>query len=451
MKSKGSTNMDLLNGSIHSVLFKLSLPIIIGNIAQTLYGLVDVYWLGKLGSNELAAITLANPIVQMLVNIGMGLGTATSIIIAQDIGKGHKDRVNVILYHVFMMILIGCGGILLLVGVFLKPILVILGSTGEVTQMAAKYLVFVLIGIELYFITNIYIALQNANGNSKISFHANVIGLLINLIISPILIIHFNLSVIGAGVASMISRFVPFLIFGLRLFSKKQIFKIRFNNRKVDWSKIKEIIKIAFPLSLGGATIQLGFMVMGRSVIQYGNIAMAAYGIGNRISSLITIPSNSIGNALTIIVGQNFGANQMQRIRKAYQHAVIFSVSYLLVLGLILAYEPITLLVSRIFITDQDTLMLTISYVKILALYCFANGFYNTTIAVFNGMSKPMISVMVDVARIWIFRIVTMKVYALIFGKSINVIWYSVVFSNGLAAIVIVILYFLMMRKRLLA
>ncbi|MBS4462190.1 MATE family efflux transporter [Aerococcaceae bacterium zg-B36] len=441
-------SVNILTESIFNALFKLSLPIVVGNIAQTLYGLVDVYWLGKLGSLELAAVTLSNPIVQMLVNIGMGLSTATSILISQGIGRKDEIQVKSILNHVFILIVVGCGSILLLVGIFIKPILVLLGATGDIIQLSMHYLLIVFIGIEIHFVTNIYVALQNSMGNAKISFYANVIGLFINLIISPILIVQLNLSVVGAGAASLIARLIPGLLFIPRLFKHTNRFYIQFSNWRLSWKRVKDILKIAFPLSLGGATIQLGFMVMGREVIQYGNVAMAAYGIGNRISSLVTIPSNSIGNALTIIVGQNFGAGYFGRIKKAYRQAMFFSVAYLLVMGLILAWQPVTHWVSAIFIQDNATLQLAIDYVRILALYCFANGFYNTTMAVFNGVSKPVYSVIVDICRIWIFRIISLKLYSLIFGKSIRVVWYSVVFSNGLAATVIVLLYLMVLQQK---
>lgn len=447
MKKHFSNHVNILDDSISSVLLKLSIPIIIGNIAQTLYGLVDVYWLGKLGASELAAITLANPIVQMLVNIGMGLSTATSILVSQSIGRGEKQYVNSILYHVLLLISLGAGSILLLVWLNLESILILLGSSGIVTNLAFQYLTYVFIGIELYFITNIYIALENANGNAKIAFYANTIGLLINLLISPILIMHFHLSVVGAGIASLISRSVPFFIFAPKLFNSSSSYNIRLLQPKFEVDRIKDIIKLAFPLSLGGATIQLGFMVMGRNVIQFGNGAMAAYGVGNRISSLVTIPSNSIGNALTIIVGQNFGAKQMDRVKAAYQKSLIFSVSYLILLGFLLAWFPITHWISNVFISDPSTLKLTIQYVQILAIYCFANGFYNSTMAVFNGLGYSSIAVIVDVCRIWLFRLIALNLYSIWFGKHIKVIWYSVVFSNGLAAVVIVILYLLLIER----
>lgn len=203
------------------------------------------------------------------------------------------------------------------------------------------------------------------------------------------------------------------------------------------------------PLSFGGAAIQIGFMVMGKNVIEFGNEALAAYGIGNKISSLITIPANSIGNALTIIVGQNYGAKRLKRVTRSYRQARNFSTLYLLILGNLLAYEPITKVVAGVFVKDPKTLFLTIDYVKILTLYCFTNGTYNSTMALFNGLGKPMFSVIVDIMRIWLFRIIAISLYSVFFGKTVKVIWYSVVFSNGLGALVIYLLYRVFLKKKL--
>lgn len=432
---KSIKHINSMSNPINKGILYLSVPIVIGNIAQTLYGLVDVYWIGQLGTSELAAITLVNPVIQMLINTGMGMTTAASIIVSHKIGTNDDDKIKIILNHIFIVMTIGGGVLFFIIGYMSDSLLTFLSGNAEIITDASLYFRLILIGLEFYFITNIYAALQNSLGNTKIAFYANVIGLIIILILAPLLIIYFKLGILGAGIAGLLSRVIPSLIFSPKLFNYQSPYFISLKLKKINLQIIKSIMKVALPLSFGGAAIQIGFMIMGKNVINFGNQALAAYGIGNKISSLITIPVNSVGNALTIIVGQNFGAKQFNRIIISYRKVRNYSIFYLFILGLILAFDPITTLVAGVFVKDSETLILTISYVKILVIYSFTNGIYTSTIALFNGLGKPRVSVIVDIMRIWLFRLIALRLYSSYFGKTIEVIWYSVVFSNALGAL----------------
>lgn len=162
--------INVISDPIYKVIWYLSIPIVIGNIAQTLYGLVDVFWIGQLGTTELAAITLVNPVTQMLINIGMGLMTATSIIVSHAIGKHDKQNIQKLLYHIFIIMIFGGSLLLFLIGYFSDSLLTLLGGNDEILASASLYFRMILVGIEFYFITNIYIALQNSLGNTRIAF-----------------------------------------------------------------------------------------------------------------------------------------------------------------------------------------------------------------------------------------------------------------------------------------
>ncbi|WPC09617.1 MATE family efflux transporter [Globicatella sp. PHS-GS-PNBC-21-1553] len=210
---KSIKHINSMSNPINKGILYLSVPIVIGNIAQTLYGLVDVYWIGQLGTSELAAITLVNPVIQMLINTGMGMTTAASIIVSHKIGTNDDDKSKIILNHIFIVMTIGGGVLFFIIGYMSDSLLTFLSGNAEIITDASLYFRLILIGIEFYFITNIYAALQNSLGNTKIAFYANVIGLIIILILAPLLIIYSKLGILGVGIAGLLSRVIPSLKF----------------------------------------------------------------------------------------------------------------------------------------------------------------------------------------------------------------------------------------------
>lgn len=157
---------------------------------------------------------------------------------------------------------IGGGVLFFIIGYMSDSLLTFLSGNAEIITDASLYFRLILIGIEFYFITNIYAALQNSLGNTKIAFYANVIGLIIILILAPLLIIYSKLGILGAGIAGLLSRVIPSLKFLPKLFNYQSPYFISLKLKILNLQIIKSIMKVALPLYFGGAAIQIGFMSM---------------------------------------------------------------------------------------------------------------------------------------------------------------------------------------------
>lgn len=188
--------------------------------------------------------------------------------------------------------------------------------------------------------------------------------------------------------------------------------------------------------------MQLGFLLMSRNVFAYGNQAMAAYGIGNRVNGLITLPTNGIGSAVATIVGQNMGAGQKDRADRGYRISMGISIVMLIAGGMILSRDFISRAVVSIFSDDGEVIAMAADFLSIMAFWCFTNGVYNSTIGLFNGTGHTEVTVAVEASRLWVFRFLTLWFCESILHMGVRSIWYSVVVSNGISSIVLLILYF---------
>lgn len=204
---------------------------------------------------------------------------------------------------------------------------------------------------------------------------------------------------------------------------------------------VLSIIKLGIPTALGSSTMQFGFLLMGKSVVKYGTVATAAYGIGNKVNGLVTLPSNALGSATATIVGINFGARQYDRADKAYRLSRNVSVIFLFVGGLILSRDIISTSIVSIFSNSEDVVVRAAEFLSILSFYCWTNGVYNSTMGLFQGSGHTMITMAVDATRLWVFRFATLFICENLLHMGLQSIWYSVVISNALSAFILYGLY----------
>ena len=168
--------------------------------------------------------------------------------------------------------------------------------------------------------------------------------------------------------------------------------------------KLGMILKVGLPTAIGGSTMQLGFLLMSKNVFVYGTEAMAAYGIGNKVNGLITLPSNAIGSATATIVGQNMGAKQPERAEQGYRFSMWISVVFLFIGGMILSRDMISTAIVSIFSKDAEVVGMAADFLSVMALWCFTNGVYNTTSGLFQGTGHTEVTMAIDVTRLWVFR-----------------------------------------------
>lgn len=432
---------NILDGKLVTVILSLAVPIVINSFIQTLYNLVDTYWLGKLGTEQMAAITIVTPIQSIVLNFGQGITVAGSILISQYIGakdnENAKDMVNQLFVSAMLFSYVSA-----FISFLASPSLVSwMGAEGNVYDYGKTYLKIVMLDMPFLVMINIFTAVSQSQGDTVRPMLLNLLGVVINMVLDPLFMLTFGWGVAGAAIATVSAKVPCAIIAFIALSSKKNDIRINLANFKFNKKKLLSILHIGLPTAIGGSTMQFGFTLMSRKVLGYGSMAVAAYGIGNRINGLITMPSNAMGSATATIVGQNVGAKRIDRADEAYRLARKMSVVFLFLGGIVLSREVVARPIVEIFSSDEEVIKMGLDYLKILALYCWTNGIFNTTNALLRGTGHTMITMVIDATRLWVFRFATLYVCENILNMGVRSIWYSVVISNAISAFILWLVY----------
>lgn len=447
MPRKDKSNA-ILSGNMYSAILSLAIPVVLNSFLQTMYNLTDTYWLGKIGTQSMAAITLVTPVQNIILNVGSGITVAGSVLVSQYIGakdvKNAKSMANQ-LFACAMIFATFCG----LLCYFLTPSIVgWLGATGTIKEYGIEYLRIIMLDMPFLYMINIYAAITQAQGDTVKPMLLNLIGICINMVLDPLFLVVLDMGIGGAALATLFAKIPSAVVAFILINSKKKDVHLELSKFKFEKEKLLNILRVGFPTAIGGSTMQLGFLLMSKNVYEYGDMAVAAYGIGNKVNGLISLPSNAIGSATAIIVGQNVGAHQYDRARKGYIIARNMAVIFLFCGGMILSREVVSTAIVSIFSDDPEVIRMAADFLSVMAFWCFTNGVQNATSGLFQGNKRTEINMIIDITRLWVFRFLTLYICETVLKMGVRSIWYSVVVSNALSALVLYILYHLIILRK---
>jgi len=440
----------LTQGSISKALIKLALPIMGTSFLQTAYTITDMFWIGKVGTKAAAAVGtggfftwLAMAFI-ILSKVGAEVGVAQSIG-RDDIRDARRYIRHTIQLNVFLAILYSLTLIIFrdsLIGFFN------LGDT-EVIQMATSYLVIVSLGLVFYFINPVFTGILNGYGDSKTPFFINMVGLIANIILDPLLIHGLGpipaMGVKGAAIATVIAQGTVSLIFIFRIVLAKGAL---FNNigllKAPDIAHMKHIIKLSLPVALQNALFSIIAMFIAKIVAEWGHTPIAVQKIGSQIEAISWMTAGGFSTALSTFVGQNFGAKKWDRIYKGYFIAIglVSIVGVGATLLLTLGAGPI----FSIFLDEKEAVAHGIAYLKILGLSQLFMCIEITTAGAFNGLGKTVppsiIGIVFNALRIPAAMILSMPH---LFG--LEGVWWSISMSSVFKGVILTGWFILFLRK----
>jgi len=429
----------ILEGSMYKVIVLLSLPIMLTNLIQTMYNLTDTYFLSKLGAVEVASMTLAWPVVFLQLALGVGIGIAGTTLISQNIGANKIDEAKkiagqLVVFGMGFSILLGISGV-----ISTPYILKIMGATGSIYDNAYIYLILIVGGAPLMYASFIYSAIKQGEGDTVSPMILSLISVTINIILDPIFIFYLDLGIKGAALATLLARAIMLFYVVYQLFIRDTPMRLRLKNLKPEFNYIKEITRLGIPASIGQATIAMGFVVLNSFVNTYGELTLAAFGIGNRINGLIVMPAMGIGGAVSSIVGQNIGNNNVKRVKEC-----VFKSS---ILGAIFSVIGSTIFglwgsnIVRFFSTNKDIIYLGNEYLKYISLSLIGLAILPIITGALQGVGQTKKAMYLSMSRLWVFRLPALLILPYFIGKTEKVIWYAMASSNIVAMLVAIYFY----------
>lgn len=440
--SRGNTEL-ILHGSLLRAMLSIAVPVVINSFLQTLYNLTDTYWLGRLGTAELAAINLVSPVQSIVISFGSGVTVAGAVMISQYIGAQKLTQAKTVANHIFTVAMLFSCVCALALAILTPGIVTWLGAEGDTWSNAVTYLRLVILDMPFLFMVNIYQAIRQAQGDTLRPMLLNMTGIALNMALDPLLMVVLRMGAAGAALATVAAKALPAAFAFIILIRGNQgPVSLDYRLMKPDRASLRNIVRIGFPTAIGGSVMQLGFLLMSRNVLAYGEQAMAAYGIGNKVNGLITLPSVGVGSAVSTIVGQNMGAKQVERARKGYLLSMVCSIAFLFLGGRVLSLNAVSTWIVSFFSTDAEVIGMAADFLSTMAFWCFTNGVHDATCGLFQGSGHTEVPMAVNMTRLWVLRFATLYFCETVLKMGVRSIWFSVVVSNGISTCVLIALYF---------
>ncbi|MCP4630333.1 MAG: MATE family efflux transporter [bacterium] len=421
---KNSSRIDLTKGPIFKTLIRLAVPVTISMVMFTVYLMVDLYFVGRLGPEAVAALSISGNAFFIHLGFSTILGTGGMALIAQAFGRKEYDYAATVFKQSILLALI-VGVIEAATGLMIAPAYIkYFGGSGKSLEWGIQYFqIFVisfLFMILLYTIGNCYRGMGNTKTPMIIMLQAN----LMNIVLDPILIFGWlglpAMGVRGAALASIISQVYALVIYGYLIFIKGSHINIK-GKWQLSSSIVRKILFIGIPSGLNHFLLATNMLISFRVISEYGTAALASIGIGFRILQAIYIPVIAVASAMAAIVGQNFGADKYHRITGTFARAWSVSMVFMLFCTAICQAIPEHLI--EIFSNDPDVIRYGVIYLKIFSLGFVMVGTIMVFNAVFQGLGKTypsLIGAVVDNA-LFAGLVFTLPVY---FSWGIQSIWW---------------------------
>jgi len=437
-KPKLGNREEILNGPIIKTIMKLAWPIMVGNTMHVIYNLADTFWLGKLGAEAVAAISIGFPLVFLIVSIGAGITVAGTTLVAQYMGAGKQEMTNKVTGQIFLFVLslsIVLGGIGVL---FSRNVLIMMGTPTNILADASAYLNIISAGVPFIFMFFIFSALLRGYGDTKTPMKFMIFSSLLNIVLDPFIIFGIGffpaLGVKGAAYATIFSRAVAGVAGIYLLFTGKKGLTLKLRYLKPDFTLLKKIIMIGFPSAAEQSIVALGMTLLMSIVSQFGTMVVAAYGIGSKILSVVMLPSRGLAIATTTMVGQNLGAENIKRAESsAWKSTGIIFVT-LTLLAVISNLFPRTII--GVFNSNPEVVEIGVSFLRVVG---FSFGFLGIRFVIggsFRGAGNTVVAMVLAIIALWGLRLPLAQILSFNLDFGTSGIWWGMFLSNFLTAII---------------
>lgn len=426
---------------ISRLLYKFSVPAIIGMTVNALYNIVDRMFIGNspdLGANGLAAITICFPAMIVMMSIGILLGQGGATMFSINLGKGDKKKADKILGNTMTLMLILSFTILIIGELFLDRLLVLFGASTSILPLSRDYMRIIFIGSPFLILSMGTNHFLRASGRPKLAMITMFLGAGINIILDPIFIFLLRMGMTGAALATIISQLFS-MSWGLYNFIRKDSeHLIKFKNMKLE----SNITKNIFTLGMPGFLLQLAnsvlLLTLNSSLLKYGgDIAVSAMGIVNSVQTLLILPIIGVNQGLQPIVSFNYGAKKIDRVKEAVKLGII-TATIISIFGFILSHAIPDLLVAM-FNRDEKLLEFGTYAMKIWFLCIPLAGFQIVASNFFQAIGKAKKAMFLTLTRQIIFLIPAIIIFSGIW--KLNGILFAAPFADFSSALITLIFF----------
>jgi putative MATE family efflux protein len=434
---------DYTTGSLNRAILLLAVPMVLEMVLESLFAVVDVFWVGRLGANAVAAVGLTESMLTLVFSVAMGLSLSTTAMVARRIGEKDPEGaavagVQAIALGFFVSLAIGIPCF-----IFAPNLLRLMGASPEIVAIGSGYTRICLGGsfaVLLLFLNN---AIFRGAGDAAIAMRLLWVSNIINLILDPCLIFGWGpfprLGVTGAALATLTGRSIGVLYQFYRLMRGTERIRILSSQVRLSWDVLMRLTRVSLSGILQFAIAHTSWIGMVRIVSIFGAAALAGYTIAIRIVIFVILPSWGLSNAAATLVGQNLGAGQPDRAEKAVWRTGLYNVIFLGAVGLVFIFFPEPIV--RLFTHDPTVVPLGAACLRIVSYGNLGYAYFMVMMQAFNGAGDTITPTIVNFFGFWLFEIPLAYWLALPLHLHSNGVFASIAIAESSMAAVSAILF----------
>ncbi|MCK5822451.1 MAG: MATE family efflux transporter, partial [Bacteroidales bacterium] len=392
---------NLTSGRIGKQLINLTWPMMFGMLGMVIFNLADTYFIGKLGVQQLAAISFSFPVIMLINSLSHGIGIGTASLISRNIVSSDHNIVRQMSSRaIFLGIII--VAIFITIGLLtIKPLFTLLGADAELIIYIKQYMDIWYYGVAFVIIPMIGNNIIRATGDTFWPGMLMVLSAIVNIILDPLLIFGYGpfpeMGIKGAALATVIARSTSLIFILVLLIHRNHLITLKIGKIKEIFSTWKKVLYIAFPLTLSMliTPISIGFIT--KIISTFGNNAVAAFGVASRIEMFALMMIPPLGSVLIIFIGQNFSKHKFSRIFTSLKYAGMFSLTWGFIIFLLTMFFAKD--VASIFSNNTEVTDIAARYLVIVGMSYGFQGLVMLSTAAFNGINKPMNSAFFSILR----------------------------------------------------
>ena len=423
-KTQNSTVLNMTEGSPVSLIISFSIPMLIGNIFQQFYNLVDSVIVGQVvGADALAAIGATGSVTFLFFALCNGIGSGGGIVTSQFFGSGNEREVKSCIVNTgyIMMIfpvVVGITAFYLTI-----PILEMLATPAEIMADAVAYMRIMCLGLVFVSLYNYASSMLRALGDSRTPLYFLIFACLLNAALDLLFVGLLHMSVAGAGVATVISQLVSGISCLGYAFRKNPYFRFGRRDLKFNRGIFIKILQLGVPLSLQFSLIAISTMALQRVVNSFGKVTVAAFTATGRIEQIIHMPYQTLGAALSTYTGQNYGAKKNDRIMAGYRKSLILMAVFTAAMLPVMQFFGGS--ITSIFVEDEEVIAMGARALQITSLFYIMLGVIYVVRGVLNGLGDSFFALLNGVVEV-IGRFIVPVMLTGISSIGLWGIWWSV-------------------------
>lgn len=429
-------NRDLTNGNVTGSLLMFAGPMILGNLLQQCYNIVDTWVVGRyVGADALAAVGSSYTLMTFLNSLLIGLCMGSGAVFSYYIGKGDRQKVKDCALTSFALVGLLAVAVSVAVQCFREQILWLLRTPKQLMQMTEEYLVIIFTGIVFIFLYNYFAFLLRALGNSVVPLYFLGTASVINIGLDLFFVLQFDWGLRGAALATVIAQAVSGVGLGIYIWKKEPFFCFSLRSFIQGEKPVAEICKYSGMTCMQQSVMNFGILMVQSLVNSFGPAVMAAFAATVKIDTFAYMPAQEFGNAYSIFISQNHGAGKTQRVREGTKKAFGVSVAFCGVVSVLVFVLARYLML--IFVKAQNTQIIEIGmqYLRIEGAFYAGIGILFLLYGYFRGINRPGISLVLTVISLGT-RVVLAYLLAAVPAIGVLGIWWAIPIGWALADVV---------------